>query len=109
MRDLSRTFPRSMRGIVWWVVLIIVVVAIYVAGSAGSLGTSGTEVPGEPPRTCFTKCGFFMEFRCEDGKLIGACFPFWWCSAGVGPHQCTTSPSGDTGTSETQLAANCVK
>lgn len=97
MKGFSRSFPRRMRGLVWWVVLIIVAVVVFIAGSAGSLGSSnasGTEVPGEPPRTCYTKCGFFMEFRCEDGKLIGACFPFWPCNAGVGPHQCVTPPRG---------------
>ena len=105
------TAPRKMRGVVWWVVLIVVVVVAYIAASAGSLASSsgsGTEVPGEPPRTCYTKCGFFMEFRCEDGKLIGACFPFWPCNAGWGPHKCVTPPPSARNTARpTWLAANC--
>lgn len=93
MKNLSRPSFQKQRGVVWWVVALIVIAVIFVAGSAGSLGTSGGAVPGlSEPSPCFTKCGFFMEFRCEDGKLIGACFPFWPCSALIGPHQCVTPP-----------------
>jgi len=110
MGKYARAILYDERGIAWWIVVIIVVVVVFVAGSAGSLASSpqsGTNVPGEPPQTCYTRCGFFMEFRCEDGKLIGACFPFWPCNAGWGPHRCVTSPSGDAGSASTQIAANC--
>lgn len=81
----------DMRGIANWIIVVIVVVVIYVAGSAGSTATSGGggSVPGAP-RTCFTKCGFFMERRCEDNAYVGFCFPFWPCSAGIGAHVCAT-------------------
>lgn len=95
MKVTSMTFIRKQQGIVGWVVAVILVVVTYVAASIGSLASSsasGTDVPGEPPRTCYTKCGFFMEFRCEDGEFIGACFPFWPCNSGTGPHQCVTPP-----------------
>src|SRR5438034_7749145 len=61
-----------------WLAGVIVVIVIYVLGSLGSLAASGASgaggtVPGSPS-TCFTKCGFFMEFRCEDNSYIGFCF-----------------------------------
>jgi hypothetical protein len=81
--------------VAWWVAVIVAVVVVFVAGSAGSVGTSGGggSVPASPS-TCFTKCGFFMEFRCEDGKLIGVCFPFWPCNAEIGAHQCVRPGTG---------------
>ena len=110
MRFTNQHFVRREAGVVWWVFLIIAVALAYAAASTGSLASSnasGTDVPGEPSRTCYTKCGFFMEFRCEDGKLIGACFPFWPCNAGRGPHQCLTSSRGDSGSGDVQVASNC--
>ncbi|TMI99414.1 MAG: hypothetical protein E6G97_22750 [Alphaproteobacteria bacterium] len=78
-----------------WIIGAILLALAYLAASLGSLATSGGggSVPGAP-RTCFTKCGFFSEFRCEDGVYIGFCFLFWPCSAGIGAHGCTTGGGG---------------
>jgi len=75
-----------------WVYGLLAVVVIYVVGSAGSLLTSGGAgtVPGAP-NACFSKCGFFSEYRCEDGGYMGFCFAFWSCSWGIGLHDCATA------------------
>ena len=111
MRSQLRLPDKERGALPVWLSGVIVVIAIYVVGSAGSLMTSGSggSVPGSPS-TCFTKCGFLMERRCEDDVYIGVCFLFWPCNAGTGAHTCTTPPIGDRSNSDAKaLVANCSK
>lgn len=84
-----RRFQRGVAAVPWIIGAAVVVVVVWVVvNAANEAETGGTGDPAGPVAACFTKCTWFREKNCENGRDIGWCFPTWGCSDGIGAHRC---------------------
>lgn len=72
------------------IVIVAVIVVVYIiVNVANDYESGGTGNPANPEQAaCFTKCTWFTEKNCENGRNRGVCFPTWGCGDGIGAHIC---------------------
>ena len=86
------------RGFIGWIIAAIVVVVAAVVAVAVGVATTPSGVAADPGGICYTSCSLFVEMECGTGKLVGACFGWWECPAGLTtPGHGGGTPSFETG------------